>query len=114
MFVRIDRVRASVDQRHFKINERITRDGSALRGFDNAFFDRGTEVRGNASPEDLVNPFESAASFKRFEDTFAIAELSASARLFLVSALNFDLLRNGFLIRNFRRVKRYFDVIAVV
>ncbi len=45
--------------------------------------------------------------------TLAIAKLAASAGLFLMTALNLDLLRDRFLIRNFRRMKRDLDVITV-
>ena len=43
----------------------------------------------------------------------AIAELPASAGLFLVPALHLGLLRDGFLVGNLRRVKRYLDVKSV-
>ena len=114
MLVRIDRVIAAVDQRDLEIDQRITGDGAALRGFDNSFFDRRTEILRNRAAEDFVDPFKSAAAFERLEDTFAIAELPASAGLFLMAALNFDLLRDRFLVRNFRRMKRDLDVISIV
>ena len=113
MFVGIYVVITAVNQSNFEIYERITGNRAVLRGFDDSFFNRRTEILRNRAAEDFVNKFKTAAAFERFKNAFAIAELSASAGLFFVSSLNFDLRRNRFFIRNFRRMQRDFDVITV-
>ena len=82
-------------------------------GLDDPFFDRGAEVLRHRAAEYLIYPLKSTAAFERFEDTFAVAKLPASARLFLVSAL--DLCRRGdrFLVRHLWRVERDLYVVAV-
>src|SRR5690348_9904909 len=100
MLVRVDRVITAVDQCHAEIDERISRDGAALSCFDNSFLDCRPEVLRDRTAEDLIDPFETRSAIERLEDAFAIPELTASARLFLVPALDLDLLRDRFLVRN--------------
>ena len=113
VFVTVNCVIAAVDQSHLKIDQRITGDGTTGSGFDDAFFDGGAKILRNRTAEDLVDPFETGTAFERLKYAFAIAKLSASARLFLMSALNFDLCRDGLFIRNLRRMERDFDVVPL-
>src|SRR5688500_15445825 len=114
MLVGIYGVITAVDERNAEIDERISRHGPALRGFDNAFFDRRTEVLRYRPAEDLVHPLETRTAFERLEDHLTIAELPASAGLFLMAALDLDLLRDRFLVRHFRRMQRDLDVITIL
>jgi hypothetical protein len=84
-----------------------------LSSFDDSFLDRGTEILRDRTAKDLIDPFETGTRGQRFKDTFAISELSAPARLFLVTSLDFYLLRDRFLVRNFRRMQCDLDVISL-
>src|SRR5436190_1854230 len=114
MLIRIDGVITSVDQSHFEIDKRISGDRTACGGFDDSFFDRGPEILRNRTAEDLVDPFKPTASGKRLEDALTVAELAAPTRLFLMPALNLDLLCDRFFIRNLRRMQSHLNVIAVI
>src|SRR5438309_6407328 len=114
MFVRVDGVIAAIDQSHFKIDERISGNGPRCCCLKNAFLDRRPEVLRNAAAKDLIDPFKTFAAPFWLKYDLAISKLSASAGLFLVSTLNLDRLRDGFLIRDLRRVKCDLDVESIL
>ena len=114
VLVGIDGVIRAVDQLHFEIDQRITGDRSAVRGFDDSFFDRRPKLLRHRAAEDLVFENKPAAARQRLKDDFAIAKLSAAAGLFLVPALHFGALRDRFLVRNFRRMQRHFDAVTLL
>ena len=103
VLIGVDRVVTSIDQRDAKVYEGIACNGSALRGFDYSFLHGGTEILRDRAAEDLIDPFETRPAIKRFKDHFTVSELTAATGLFLMPALNFDLLRDRLLVRNLRR-----------
>src|SRR5258708_28470308 len=109
MLVRTDCLIAAVDHRYLKIDQRVTRNRSALRCLDDSFLDGGPEILRHRAAKDLVHPFETSAAIERFEDAFAITELSAPTGLFLVAALHLDLLSDRFLVRHLRRMQGDLD-----
>src|SRR5690349_7914736 len=113
MFVRVDRMIRTVDQLHLEIDEWITRNRAAFRGFDNAFLDRRPELLRHRATEDLVFKNKTAAARQRLKHTLAITKLSATASLLLVPPLHFGAHRDRFLVRNLRRMQRHFDAIAL-
>ena len=113
MLVRVNGVITAVDEGHLKINKRVTGNGTAGGCLDNAFLDRRAEILRHCTAKDLIHPLKSGPALQRFKNDLAIAKLSAAARLFLVPALDLDLLGDGFLVRYLWRVQRYLDVIAV-
>ena len=78
------------------------------------FSTAGMNCRGIDSAEDLVDQLELAAARQRLETDLAVAELAVSAGLFLVAAVGFHALRNGFAIRNARRLEQHFDAEAAL
>ncbi len=74
----------------------------------------GRNCCGTAPPKILSSKTKPPPRGKRFKDNLAIAKLSATAGLFLVTALNLGALRNGFLVRNLRRMQRHFDAVTLL
>src|SRR5437016_5898792 len=83
-------------------------------GFDDSFFNRRTILLRHGATENLIFENESFAAWQRFKDDFAIAKLSATAGLFLVTALHLSALRDRFFVGNFRRMQHHFDAVALL
>src|SRR5205085_12038628 len=90
----------------------VASDCAVRGGLDDAFLYRGAKVLRDRAAENLVLEDEALAARKRLEDNFAVAKLSAPASLFLVASLHFCACRDRLLVRNFRRMQRYFDAVA--
>src|SRR5690349_661416 len=88
VFIRVNRMIRTVDQLYFEIHQRITRNGSRLSGFDDAFFNRRSKLLGNRTTEYLVLEDKASSTWKRFKNTLAIAKLSTSASLLFVASLH--------------------------
>src|SRR6185503_8872008 len=114
MFVGIDRVIRTIDQLDLEIHERIAGDGSLRRRLDNSFLDCRSKLLRHRATEDLVFKNKPATTRQRLKHTLAIAKLSATASLFLVSTLDLRALRDCLFVRNFRRMKSYFHAVTLL
>src|SRR5262245_10466541 len=94
----------AVDQFDFEIDQRISSERASGSGILDSLFDRGTPLLRNRAAEDLVFKLRSAAARERLENAFAVAELSATTRLFLMAPLHLHTIFDRFAIGHFRLV----------
>src|SRR6266498_817818 len=114
MLVRVDVVIRTIDQLDLEIHQRIARDGPRLRSLDNAFLNRRPELMGHCATKNLVLKNKASTSRQGFKDHLAVAKLTAAAGLFLVTALYFGALRDGFFVWNLRRMQGYLHAVTLL
>jgi hypothetical protein len=86
----------SIIQDNFEIDGGKAGQHAFLAGFNNAFLD-GRDIRfGNSAANDRINEFKPFSAGQGFNLNPAVAELTVSARLFLMLALNPGFAFNGF------------------
>ena len=74
----------------------------------------GIQLRGNRAAENVVDELDAFAAFDGLHLDAAHAELAVTAGLLFVFAFGVGFAANGFAIRNFGRLEREVDVIALV
>src|SRR5208282_3820580 len=102
---RIDIVIAAVEYGDLDVHHRIAGQMSFDQRVAHALFDRRNEVARDHAAHDVVDELEAFAARVRLDLEPAIAVLPAAARLTLVLALRFGASLDGFLVRNFGRLK---------
>ena len=75
----------TIHQGDLQIHDGITGQNAFFHGFDDALFHGGAVLPGNDAADDLVHEFKAAAPGQGFNIEPAVAELSPTARLLLVT-----------------------------
>jgi len=97
------------NQRDAKIHDGVAGDNAFGRRFLNPFVNRRAVLGGNNAADDFIHELIARAARQRLDIDRAIAELTASAGLLLVTTLNVGLAFDGFQIGDFRRVQIDFN-----
>ena len=97
-----------------EIDYRISRQVTASSGVLDSLFYRRNVVLGDCPAENVVHEFKLCAARQWFHLDLAVAELSVTAGLLLVTALHVGAPTNGLAIRHLRRFQIHFGVIALL
>src|ERR1019366_10684118 len=84
----VDGVGGAVNQPHPDVDDRVAADRPLLDGLPDSLLHRGPELLGDGAAEDLVLPFEAAATRQLLDLDGAVTVQAGSARLLLVAMLD--------------------------
>src|SRR5204863_6417218 len=97
-----------------EIRDREPSEIAARRGNANSLLDGRNPVCRDGAAENVVDEFDALAALDGLHLDAAHTELPVPAGLLLVLAFGVGLSADGFAIRNFRRLKREIDVVALL
>ncbi len=102
----------AVNQRDADILDRVAGDGPGLHRFDHALLYPGDELVWDRPTFDAINELQVTSLRKGVDLDVAVAELTASAALLLVSPVSGSVSADGLAIGNVRGLERHLDTKA--
>ncbi len=112
-FLAVDRVGLAVEDGHAHIFDGIAGDDALPHDVANALLDGRHEALRDHAADDLIDEFETSASFERLDAKPDFAELTGASTLLLVPVVTICLPHDRFVIRDLRRLGFHVDALVL-